>query len=101
MTSGGREVDVGGRDPTAKTMHCLSALLQVWTPDVSMIETTQPVRNLLSSLVRTYLTFPLRPPHIHSHDECSLAFHIFCRSSAPVYYRRGRPGNEASLLLTW
>ena len=29
---------------------------------------------------------PLRPPHIYSHDECSQAFPIFCRSFTPMYY---------------
>ena len=44
MTSGGREVDVGGQGQIAKTMQFiirLSALPQFWTPDLSVIETTR------------------------------------------------------------
>ena len=43
MTSGGREVDVGGEGSTAKAMHRIihsSAVPHFWTPDLSVMETT-------------------------------------------------------------
>ena len=44
MMSGGREVDVGGSGPTAKTTHRTirsSALQHFWTPDLSVMDTTR------------------------------------------------------------
>ena len=44
MMSGGCEVDIGGKGPTVKATHyiiCLTALPQLWTPDLSVMEATR------------------------------------------------------------
>ena len=47
----------------------------------------------------TYILGEYHPPRVHSRDECSQAFSVFHRSSAPVNYcerkRKVKTGNEA------
>ena len=63
MTSGGCEVDVGGRGPTAKTTHRItrsSTVIQQWTLDLSMIETATAL-----ILTGKKLEYRSLPPYIH------------------------------------
>ena len=76
---GGRGVGGGWEGPNCLN-NALNHLFEFWTPDLSVIVPTWLVKTSLSSLVHKYLNIgpspSLRPPHIHSGDECSLAFHF-------------------------
>ena len=70
-------MDVGGRDPTAKTTHWiihLSTLPQYWIPHLSVVETI-----CLDRLQTRFIAYILEysPPCVHSRDECSQAFPVF------------------------
>ena len=115
VTSGGREVDMGGRGPTAKTMHRtvrLSALphfgLQTLVWWKLLVLTGKKLAFKFSTYIFEYRPLPpLCPPRIHSRDECSQAFPVLIFVDLPILCisvnanRRskwGRPGNEAKQL---
>ena len=117
MTSGGREVDVGGRGPRSNNLDFIiersndgqeSWCSQDWQ------YLTSPVRNLLYCLLHSSWLMGNAPPYIHlaftrrhSRDRCSQAFPIFRTHPLPCIIlnenrrkkKRGRPGNEATNFL--
>ena len=67
MTSGGCNVDVGGRGPTAKTTHkiiCLSTSPCFQTPDLSVMETIRLDRKE-THFQYVYFWILVLPPYVH------------------------------------
>lgn len=84
----------GEEGPSTKTMHwtiCANVLLQFWTPDISVVKkplilTSKKVAFKLSSHDLILIPAFLRPPHVHSHNECFQAFPIFRCPPISLYH---------------
>ena len=101
-TSGGREVDVGGRGPDSNIWNnVLDFIIErsIARQDPRRSQDckyfTWPVRNSLSGLLHTILVVGhLVSTWRRSHGKCSQAFPVFRRSSASVYYSERKPKNK-------
>ena len=85
MTSGEREVDIGGRGPTANTLHWIihsSVLSQFWTPDVNMLKTTRLDQKEVTFKfsMHIFVYWPL-PPYVHL-----TSIHVINAPTGTVYY---------------
>jgi len=88
MMSGGLEVDVEGRIPTAKTTHliiCLSFLLQFWTQTLVWSKLLQ-LAFKLSAYIFDYRSLPSYVHVVSTHvmNETRQAFPVFHCSSVFV-----------------
>ena len=100
-TSGGREVDVGGRGPHSNLWNnVLDFIIERSTArqdprrSQDCKHSTWPVRNSLSGFHTILVVGHLVSTRHRSHGKCSQAFLVFRRSSASVYYSERKPKNE-------